>query len=686
MRTKRTTSSIVFALVLLVILLFGVLNSARAQQPAPTATLLPATTVLTAPPSTPTSSGLLLPMATPVPLPTATPTIWDLLLEFSLGEDRALILKELQHYSGWPAVLVGVLLSFILPFFWKPIREEIQEWLKGLRGRAQGKGSTEEDGKQRREELDRSTEVYLDYLRRELARTDIVPIPNAYATTATRAYVPLQVDRPNATGREAVFAALGADRSRNALLLIGDAGSGKSHTLRFTALVLAESWPSLHQDDAVKLGLQAGASLLPVYVRLQGLPDHQQELRRQREREPTLLEVIDHHLYGCVREMGASIIQDFVSSHVAAQNERCFFLFDGLDEIDSTNQRRAVQEQIVRLQRDEPSHIYVVMTRPLSDLFLGSSSFAERRLCPLQPEQMQHILAHWYRDGYGSTPLVPEVEQQVEQQASNLLATILHDPDLKPMAPNPLFLTAMVRLTLSGSGLPRLRVQKYRQLVDLLLEWRRNRLRLGDRANLFAKISHRDAIHRLAELAVCMLYTERERLTLDAFLHGTCRDVLPTNGDADELDFEAFEQLLRSVVLHTGLMVEVREGGYRFTYGFRDYLAALAMTRFADLDRRLFDRRAESAWRTVIMLAVGYQATTDPRKLRQLFTDLLNDGKESTLLAAEALCEVRADGFVRELEPERRKVLARLRDLGEGWDLIRRLELLDQAQGVRDEG
>ncbi|GEM_PF-3328781 len=332
---------------------------------------------------------------------------------------------------------------------------------------------------------------------------------------------------------------------------------------------------------------------------------------------------------------------------------------------------------MLKLQREHPEHVYVVTSRPLPDHLLGAAGFAERHLLPLEPPQMRRILVHWHRAEYGAAPLTPEVEHKVERQVDNLLATIRQDPDLAPLAPNPLFLTAMALMALSSLGLPRLRVQKYDALVDLLLEWRRNRLPLADRAGLFAEVSHRAALRRLAELALCMLHLGREELTLEAFLRGACREVLPRDGDADEPAFEEFEQLLRSVVRHTGLMVE-RRGRYGFTFGFRDYLAARGMTRFADLDSRLFDRRAEPAWRTTLMLAVGRQAAIDPRRLKPLFARLLADGAESTLLAAEALVEA-LDGRVPELEPERRQVLARLRAMGADPDLIRRLEPLDIA-------
>lgn len=522
--------------------------------------------------------------------------------------------------------------------------------------------------------------IYLRQLRHALAQTDVVPIANAYASADTRDYVTLQVRSPRSAAPELVFASLAgliAMQRPAGLLVVGDAGSGKSHTLRYAALALAQAWPGVAPELRADLGCAIDTPLLPIYVQLQDLPRCRAELRQAAPTtEPTLLHQIDRHQCRLASD-DAPVPATLLRSLAGATGVRCLFLLDGLDEVDEAAERQDFQRALLRLQREHPEHVYVVASRPLPDQLLSGAGFTECRLLPLQPAQMRHILVHWYRADYGAAPLAPEVERQVEQQAADLLATILADQDLGPMAANPLFLTAMARLALSDLGLPRLRGQKFRQLVDLLLEWRRNRLRLEDRASLFAELPHRAALTRLAELAACMLALGREELTLEAFVHGACGEVLPPRAPEDALDADVLERLLRSVVRHTGLLTEQR-GRYRFTFGFRDYLAARAHTRFTDLVDRLFARRAEPAWRTTIVLAVGDQAASNPRTLKPLFAWLLDDGVESTLLAAEALIEA-LDGRVPELEPERRRILARLRESGADPELIRRLEPLDIA-------
>ena len=696
MRIKRHSASILLALALPVALVFGALNPVAAQQPAPTAILPPATAAPTAAPPTPTAapptpttappaptSAPPTVIATPGPLPTPTPTTGDLFIELIFGKDRAAILRELWQRLWWLAVLAGVLVV-AFPFVWKPAGEWVQEGIKALLKQAQDKQQAQEDKRKRQEELQQSTKVYLDGLRKELELTEVIPIPNAYAAIATRDYVPLQVARPGSTVGEAVFAALGADQSPRGLLLVGAAGSGKSHTLRYTALRLAEAWPRLPGDVAATLGLRTGASLLPVYVRLQDLPRCQQKLREQHEKEPALLQIIDYHLHCRLAREGVSIVEDFISSHVASKKERCLFLFDGLDEIDDTHQRHTVQGQIARLLRDEPDHVYVVTARPLADQTLVSSGFTQRQLLPLQPDQMQRILFHWYRAECGATPTA-EDEARANQEATGLLRVLRSDTDLEPMTVNPLFLTAMARMATTGVGLPAARVQKYDRLIDLLLEWRRNRMSKADTDNLFP-VDHRVALDELSRFAACMLLTGRTDLSIEAYSEGPCVAQIPKRAEgATAPGVSDLERLFRSIVRHTGLLHEEADR-YRFSFTFRDYLAARSLARWPDVTQRFLEHYAKPGWRTPIVLSTGYWAHKllsfePPKKLIAALLDPDRD-PEAHLLAAEALGEAVSAGIVPDLERLRRRTVEQLHILKDqpqyterAHRLLQRLEL-----------
>jgi len=193
MHIRRHPSSIALTLALPVALVFGALNLVAAQQPAPTATALPATPVPTVAPPTPTvapptptaapPAPTVAPptvIATPGPLPTPTPTIGELFIELIFGKDRAAILSELWQRLWWLAVLAGVLVVAI-PFVWKPAGEWIQEGIKARLKRAQGKSGLA---------------VYFDWLQEELKHLPIIPIRSTKRQEQLLlqdVYVPLRV-------------------------------------------------------------------------------------------------------------------------------------------------------------------------------------------------------------------------------------------------------------------------------------------------------------------------------------------------------------------------------------------------------------------------------------------------------------------------------------------------------------
>ncbi|MEJ5343306.1 MAG: hypothetical protein WHS83_00180 [Chloroflexus sp.] len=676
-------AGILVACALPVVLLFGALNTVVAQQPAPTTTPLPVTAVPTVTPPTPTAAlptpTAVLPTptavlstatTTPIPTQTPTPTTGELFIELVVGKDRAAILIELWRRFGWVAVTIGVLLV-VIAFIWKPVGEWVQErikaflkwlqdWLQVLIGR-----------QKRQEDLKQSTQVYLERLRKELARTEVIPIPNAHATIATHDYVPLDVARPGTTDREAVFVALGAERPPRGLLLVGAAGSGKSHTLRYTALLLAESWPDFPKDATEKLGLRGGSSLLPIYVRLPELLRCQQELRDQKRQASTILEAIDYYTYRYLTADNASLVPDFVSAHITAKKERCLFLFDGLDEIDDRDQRYRLQDQITRLQDDEPNHVYVVASRPLSDQILAGVGFAERYLLPLQPDQMQRILFNWYRAEYGATPTVDD-EARANQEATKLLAILQNDPDLEPMTVNPLFLTAMARMAITNVGLPVARMRKYDFMTKLLLEWRRNRMRLSDTNNLFLvdhRGDHRAALNELGRFAACMLLTGRTDLSIEAYLEGECVVQLPQRpDDASAPGVSDLERLFRSIVRHTGLLHEEKADRYRFSFTFGDYFAGrfFARQRNVNVIQGFLEHYHQPVWRTPIILSAGYWAhELQSFEMLQTLVAALLDQKnpEADLFAAETLCEALAEGFIPKLNSLHRRTVQQLHTL-----------------------
>ncbi len=519
---------------------------------------------------------------------------------------------------------------------------------------------------------DQRLQRYLERLRQELAETEVVPMRNLFEVASTRDYAPLLARASGINGAtatpEPVLAALNTD---NGLLALGDAGSGKSHTLRYAALTMAQAWPDVAPELRADLGWSADRPWLPVYVQLQDLPRCRAELRqRDPQSEPPLLALIDHHLrrmFSDPAQWPPGSLADLMAT------TPCLLLLDGLDEIDDDALRRDAQEWAKRFLGEHPQHRIVIASRPWPQFQFVGKTIARRMLQPLQPDQMRRILIYWQRAALGDAPSNAELEDL----ADNLLNRILDDPDLKPLAVRPLFLTTMARMALSEMGLPAAKTRKYARMVDCLIEWRRNRLRAADERSLFADQSHRAGIEYLARFAACVLFCQRQVLTVDAFTRGCCAEQLPQADFEYTIEANAADRLFRSVARHTGLLVE-RDGGYQFVFGFGNYLAARFCIRLRDMAPTLLARRADPAWRETIIMTVGLlnDNLANINNARPLLEALNSGGAEDVELAAAILEEVMADGGVGELMPSARATLRRARELKLGAELINRLERL----------
>jgi hypothetical protein len=141
MRTRRHPSSIALALALPVALVFGALNPVAAQQPAPTATALPATPVPTVAPPTPTAAPPAPTAAPPAPtaaLPTPEPTLTvpEAIDRILSGEKPVETLVTL--FAWQPALLVVIMALVVAVSVVKPWRERLLRWVDRLIGAGSG--------------------------------------------------------------------------------------------------------------------------------------------------------------------------------------------------------------------------------------------------------------------------------------------------------------------------------------------------------------------------------------------------------------------------------------------------------------------------------------------------------------------------------------------------------------------
>ncbi|NJO85217.1 MAG: hypothetical protein HC828_22375 [Blastochloris sp.] len=187
------------------------------------------------------------------------------------------------------------------------------------------------------------------------------------------------------------------------LLLLGDAGSGKTSTLRFLALRCAEAYR--HGDRRIlskDLGLELSRPPLPIYVRLTHFA----------AQLPADLDTLSPD--GRERYVGAppKLFLDWLDSAVSKRpgistgtlsgmikrGSGCLIMLDGLDEAGDEPRRAFIAELISNLAADYPEHRYVVASRTAG--YGGRvqlPDFTERHLSPLDGDGIRNLITKWYQ-------------------------------------------------------------------------------------------------------------------------------------------------------------------------------------------------------------------------------------------------------------------------------------------------
>ncbi len=438
------------------------------------------------------------------------------------------------------------------------------------------------------------------------------------------------------------------------LLLIGDAGSGKTTTLHFGALILAQDYQQgTTEKTRTELNLFCRDQLFPIYIRLTLLLRYLLE-RHKNDRSPLTNTPVDLVFAWVDDDIPRQVAVPDFPPHLISERLRagtCLVFLDGLDETGDAEERAYAKHLINNLVQACPGNRYVVASRPFEGVGQGLTGFIERRLSPLNEVEIQRLLHQWFTAvgtlEHGGRRRRRSAAQEYEELWHRLDTT----PRLFDMATNPLLLTSMAVLVHGGDPLPPERAKIYHRLVSLtLVRWREAQMQAGhppepgdQPVRLYAEESDDDVRRRLQELAAWMVQHQRREIMLRE-----AQDLLaPVYGRNrawhEERSRNHVQALLRLLSLHSGLIQE-RDQGYSFMhFTLQEYLTARDYDERDDIDG-LAHQWPESRWRETILLAVGHWATSGyPRRADHLLRILLTTNAPGALfLAAEALDEANA--------------------------------------------
>ena len=388
------------------------------------------------------------------------------------------------------------------------------------------------------------------------------------------------------------------------LVVLGDAGTGKSTLLRVIALDLLGNhahFPEL----AARWGRH-----LPVYI-----PFARWSAQAARTGGIVgIKDIVRCSLEQLLTQSLANLIDQ------AIDDGRVLLLIDGLDEWGDEQAARVTLGTLVTTVEAHGVAV-VVSGRPRGLEKIGSLPVAWRRgmIAPLSVAQQVSIATRWF-SRFSSEQVEAAGASAASIRTNRFMADLARDANLAALATTPLLLIGLVTLALRGQILPRTLGEVYDQLVRVLLEVHpTNRATAaGDTQPRFLHASapdqRRSAIARLAfaireQVGGAGMAMASARETLRAFLASP--SVFALDGVAAA---KAADEILSVNSETQGLIVEKGPGEIGFVHAsFEEYLGAehIGGWPFDDIAAFVRSHAGEARWRNVIANLLGYLQRRD---------------------------------------------------------------------------
>lgn len=467
-------------------------------------------------------------------------------------------------------------------------------------------------------------------------------------------------DERGGARRETVLEAVSSSDAPRVVLL-GDAGSGKSTFVNHFAYCLAQARLGNKLDWLEKLQGWTFGALLPVRVVLR-------ELMAQTDltREPT-----------------AEVLWDFIRAELDARGQLQYFdglqrhlqqrggivLLDGLDEVaDADNQREFIKAVIEDFERGGLCRV-IVTCRPYAyeRAEWKLRGLGERSVAPFSPEQIQAFVTAWY---HAQRVVFGMPQDDTRAKANKLNTAIASEAYLAELATSPLLLTLMATVHTSKGELPEDRALLYQEVVDLLLDrWQQTKT-VGGKAERglqdYLGVTRTELQETLARVAFEAHKTQGEarpkkhakpgdQTTGAADIQGAqLRRALGELVGKDEIKIA---EALRYIRTRAGLLLEKDQERDLFAFPhrqFQEFLAAAYLCQSPDFVLDVLELVEKDAlwWRQVYLLAVGRKRPSDYGTALELLNKMLpalpRQGKRGSLKsAARALLCATGAGEIR---------------------------------------
>lgn len=306
---------------------------------------------------------------------------------------------------------------------------------------------------------------------------------------------------------------------------------------------------------------------------------------------------------------------------------RALVMFDGFDEIPK-DERPGVAKWINVQMRLYQKTRFMVTSRPKAyreqdnadRLKLSTLIWVQ----PLEDAQRRKFVESWYlaQERLRARRDTPEVRKVAARRASDLIAQISAESELRDLAKNPLLLNMISTFhrLYPGAALPKRKVDLYEEICALQL-----RARPRDR-RLETVLLEIDSEPILGKVAFYMMQQTLKRIEESALL----RELKISLAEQDEVVDAAV--LLRDVVRISELILQ-QEGEYEFAHlSFQEYLAASYLAENPEKREILLFQRylTHDWWKSTILLYAS-----KAKKPANLIRELMRQGRKD--LAYECL-------------------------------------------------
>ncbi len=373
---------------------------------------------------------------------------------------------------------------------------------------------------------------------------------------------------------------------RSRVVLLGEAGSGKTTVARYFAWALAAG-------EATDENL---AGRVPVFVRLSAYA-----LRLDKAlaagKDLSLVDFIHRELFPHRRFGG------FLARKI--RQGRCLVVLDGLDAATAFDLRTGVVRRIEGMVKRHGENRFLVTSRTVGyDRSPLEQGFEHFTLSPLRTVDQERFAAHWLQAMGAAFLDAPESGGETE-----LVKVLMKKPHVARLASQPLLMTMLLLMYRRDLVLPNHRAQLYQDAVGLFLEsWSE---RLDGRSAIDAEELQRVLIPIAHQMQAARVRGVVTRENLDRLF----REGVARGRDYDDETAAASRSLLEQGVVFLERLVGF---GEQTIYGFPhptfgEYLAALhladdVLNGSFDLDRHL----RGSGWQETLILLVDHLLLISP--------------------------------------------------------------------------